>query len=69
MVATYRAEYDTCTCCGESVRHIVVLNWLGRLRSRRTTHIREIRDPAQRCKYDRGPELGSIALAAFPGDM
>lgn len=69
MVAITRAEYDTCIYCGEPVRHITVSGGLGKLLSRHTRHVREVRDPVKRCRYDAGPEPGSLALASFPGDM
>jgi hypothetical protein len=68
MVAITRADYDTCTCCGEPVRHLTVSSGLGQVRSRETHHVRQIRDAGKRCKYDGGPDVGSLALASFPGD-
>jgi hypothetical protein len=68
MVAITRADYDTCIYCGEPVRHLTTSTALGKLRSRSTRHVREVRDASKRCRYDAGPEPGSLALASFPGD-
>jgi hypothetical protein len=69
MALTNRLEYDTCSLCGEPVRQLTVSGILGRVRSRTTTHLRHVRDLANRCKYDDGPYATSNAMAPFPGDF
>jgi hypothetical protein len=68
MAVINRTEYDTCIVCGEPIRHSIRFSSLGRLQARATSHVRQVRDPAKRCRYDHGPELGSMALVKFPGD-
>jgi hypothetical protein len=61
-------EYDTCAYCGEPVRRLTVSGVFGRVRSVTTGHVRHVRDPHNRCKYDNGPYAESNPLAPFPGD-
>jgi hypothetical protein len=68
MAANTRTEYNTCKACREPIRQLSVSTPLGKLKSRTTSHVRQVRDPDQRCKYDHGPGLGSLALVKFPGN-
>ncbi len=68
MVAKYSTEYDTCTFCGEPVRHVMVSSWMGRAGTHTTSHVRSVRDISKRCRYDSGPEAGATARLTFPGD-